>query len=702
MMRSLGERWATDNTFKPVFVDREEDVSLVTRKLYELHKNRKQLKGQSSSLNYRLTVPFAPHMFGSGKTTFCVNYLELIRRFSETSIASFASNSSKKEFLDKLKTSNLLYVDLRVLEQTDPEERSLEWAIYYLMVKNACSRIGVPVMRKRQAFETVEMEPSNLVALLRDKLNIPTNQYLLVVFDEIGALDESYGEFDFERTQDGEVFPYNDFFDIVRRLCKQDNVFFIVVGKSEGLRIKNSVTVGPRVLLHFISLSPLSSSNIVEFLEKSHLEEQFHYRVCDILCSSSFSVDELAEALLECTGGVPGLVTRAVNMLLNYVQTRGQSFRSKDECLSCMNEDGFQRICAEPFIQHISTSDEDKKTEFGILLMMALFHIPFKLYDELNSECYLFDAVNEMGLYRYPIDQDTFQVLIPKVFVGNFEHLSSLSLLEQILLGSLKLEPVDCFFSSKCRVFEGIVAIRLILMLSSKVRNEFRELLCQLSAVFKEMKLPIREPSPLDYMRSVGVSESRSESNKKRKTYGSNEWNKNIQEALYFDRVYIPVDTNSRSPDIIFKLQSPVDSKVLIVGVACKGRWNSERIGWSDIIEEAEKFLVPVSNQVLSNAPDKNHCMLIVVGTKLSFNVASELGDQSRCYSSGMSIESESFTIPSNCELVILCERDVEMLIDKEILNGLERAFSSTDRPLFGDFGPDLLRRVRHSFLSWQ
>ncbi|GJQ10444.1 hypothetical protein GpartN1_g2235.t1 [Galdieria partita] len=494
----------------------------------------------------------------------------------------------------------------------------------------------------------------------------------------------------------------NDLFRILWEFCLEDNLFVIVVGKSKGLRIKNSVAFGPRVLLHFISLSPLSSSNLIEFLEKSHLKGQTQSRVCDILCSSSFSVNELSEALLECTGGVPGLLTRAVNMLLNFVQTRGQPFMLKDECLSCMNEDGFQRICTEPFIQYISTSDEDKKSEFGILLMMALFHIPFKVYDALNSECYLFDAINEMGLYRYPIDQDTFQVLIPKVFVGNFEHLSSLSLLEKILLGSLKLEPVDCFFSSRCRVFEGIVAIRLILMLSSKVRNEFRELLFQLSAIFKEMKLPISEPSPLDYMRSVGVSESRSESNKKQKIYGSNEWNKIIHEALYFDKVYISVDTNSHSPDIMFKLQSLVESKVLIVGVACKGRWKSERFGWSDIVEEAKKFLVPIHDQVLSNAPDKNHCMLIVVGTKLAFNVSRELGYQSRCYSSGMSIESESFTIPSNCELVILCERDVEMLIDKEVLNGLEKAFSSTDRPFLKNFGLDLLKRVRHSFLSWQ
>ncbi|GJQ14872.1 hypothetical protein GpartN1_g6663.t1 [Galdieria partita] len=698
----FGDKWVPRDTFKPGFVDREEDVYRVTEELYELQESRKQLWDPSSSSYYRLTIPFSPHMFGSGKTTFCVNYLELIRRFSETSIASFASNSSKKEFLDKLKTSTLLYVDLRDLEPTEPKEKRLKWALYYLLYRSACSQVGLSFMRPQDVYKQIPLYPEFLLPELRKILGISSEQFLLVAFDEIGALDESYGSFDLERTQDGEVFPYKDFFRILWELCLEDNLFFIVVGKSEGLRIKNSAAFGPRVLLHFISLSPLNSSSIVEFLEKSHLKVQTQSRVCDILCSYSFSVNELAEALLEYTDGVPGLLTRAVNMLLNFVQTRGQSFGSKDECLSCMNEDSFQRICAEPFIQPISTSDEDKKTEFGILLMMALFHIPFKVYDALNSGYYLFDAVNEMGLYRYPIEQDTFQVLIPKVFAGNFEYLSSRSLLEKILLGSLKLEPVDCFFSSKCRVFEGIVAIRLILMLSSKVRNEFRELLFQLSAIFKEMKLPIREPSPLGYMRSVGVSESTSESNKKRKTYETNEWNKIIHEALYFDKVYIPEDTNSRSPDIIFKLQSPVDSKVLIVGVACKGRWNSERIGWSDIIEEAEKFLVPIYDQVLSNAPVKSHCMLIVVSTKLAFNVLRELGDQSRCYSSGMSIESESFTIPSNCELVILCERDVEMLIDKEILNGLERAFSSTDRPLFGDFGPDLLRRVRHSFLSWQ
>ncbi|GJQ12482.1 hypothetical protein GpartN1_g4273.t1 [Galdieria partita] len=701
-MTSSGEKWVTDNTFKPIVVDRENDVLFVTRNLFQLHDNRRELKVETTGLNYRLAVPFAPHLFGSGKTTFCRSYLELVQRFRETSLSSFASDPSRKEFLDKLREAVLLYVDMTELKPTDPKEKSLEWALYYLMVEAAYLSVGEEPKDEEDVYKECRTHSYKLVKKIRTILNMRSDQFLLVAFDEVGVLDTRGQYFDLEVNDEGRVRPYNDFFGIVRGLCKQDNVFFIVVGKSKGLSIKNYTASVSKVLLHFISLSPLNWSSIVEFLEKSHLKVQTQIRVCDILCNRSFSVNELAEALLEYTGGVPGLLTRAVNMLLNYVQTRGQSFRSKEDCLSCMKEDGFRTVCSDPFVTRILTLDEDRRSVLDMLLMMALYRIPFKADDELNSESYLFDAVTEMGFYRYPIDDNTFQVLFPKVFIRNLKNASSFSLLEKILLGSLNIEPVDCFFAPKCRVFEGIVAMRLVWILSSKVRNEFRELLGRLSAIWKEMKLPINGPSPLHYMMSVSRGEARSESNKERKTYASNEWNEIIHKALCFDRVYIPKEANSYSPDIMFKLHSPDDSNVLMVGVACKGRWKSEGIGWSDIIEEAKKFLDPVSRQVLSKPLKICHCMLIIVSTKLALNVTSELGNQSRCYTSGMRIGGNSFEIPPNCELVILCERDVEMLIDREILNGLERAFSTSDNPPFGDLGFNLLRRARDSFMSLQ
>ncbi|EME25977.1 archaeal ATPase [Galdieria sulphuraria] len=648
-MASLDEKWKAVDNFESIVVDRERDVVRVTKELYDLHKGRKQLRGVTSSCNYRLTIPFAPHLFGSGKTTFARTYLELVQRFGETFLSNFASDPLRRTFLEKLKRASLLFVDLRKLEPTDPKERNLKWAVYYLLVKAAFLQSGLPQPDPDECFKELKLRTDALVQKIRSILNIPSDQYLLLAFDEVGVFDTKGTFFELEKNDKGVVRPYNDFFGIISQLCKEPDLFFIVVGKSKGL------------------------------------------------------INELADSLLECTGGVPGLLTRAVNMLLNYVVVRNQPFISKEECLTCMNDYDFRIICAEPFVERILNLDEDRKSVFDLLLMMALYRIPFQVDDILTSESFLFDAVTEMGLYRYPIDQNTFQVLIPKVFVGIFKRVSSISSLEKILLGSLDVEPVDCFFYSKCRVFEGIVALRLVLMLPSKNRNELRELLCQLSPIWKQMKLPISTISPIHYIKSVVSSrETRSESNKSRRTFSSTEWNKIIRETLYLETIYIPLDATSHSPDIIFQLQSPVEPKVLTVGVACKGRWKSEGIGWSDIIDEAKKFLDPVYDQVLSSAMDYHHCMLIIVSTKLSLNVSNELGNQSRCYSSGMFIGNDFFKVPDNCELVILCERDVEMLIDEEILNGLERAFCVSDNPPFWDFGLDLLDRIRNSFLSWQ
>ncbi|GJD12205.1 hypothetical protein Gasu2_63110 [Galdieria sulphuraria] len=653
-MASLDEKWEAVDNFKSVVVDRERDVVRVTKELYDLHSNREQLRGVTSSCNYRLTIPFAPHLFGSGKTTFARTYLELVQRFGETSLSTFASDPLKRTFLEKLKRASLLFVDLKELEPTVPIEffRNLKWAVYYLLYRSACNQMGLPFMKPDEAYRHIPPYPSFLIPELRKTLGIPSDQYLLVAFDEVGVLDESLDEFHFKRTHD--------------ELC----LFWV-----------------SKVILHFIPLSPLDASSIVEFLEKSLLKTPTQVPVCNVLCSSSFSVNELADSLLECTGGVPGLLTRAVNMLLNYIIPRNQPFISKEECLTCMNDYDFRRICAEPFVERILNLDEDRRSVFDLLLMMALYRIPSKVDDRLTSESFLYDAVTEMGLYRYPIDENTFQVLIPKVFVVIFKNDPSISSLEKILLGSLDVEPVDCFFYSKCRVFEGIVALRLVLMLSSKNRNELRELLCQMSPIWKQMKLPISTISPIHYIKSVVSSrETRNESNKSRRTFASTEWNKIIRETLYLETIYIPLDATSHSPDIIFKLQSPVEPKVLTVGVACKGRWKSEGIGWSDIIDEAKKFLDPVYDQVLSSAMDYHHCMLIIVSTKLSLNVSNELGNQSRCYSSGMFIGNDSFKVPDNCELVILCERDVQMLIDDEILNGLERAFGVSHNPTFLGF----------------
>eukprot|EP00871_Galdieria_phlegrea_P002670 jgi/Galph1/3403/GphlegSOOS_G2118.1 len=85
--------------------------------------------------------------------------------------------------------------------------------------------------------------------------------------------------------------------------------------------------------------------------------------------------------------------------------------------------------------------------------------------------------------------------------------------------------------------------------------------------------------------------------------------------------------------------------------------------------------------------------MLIVVGTKLSSTFATALGHESRCCSSGSLIDS-TFKIPENCELVILSEKDVEMIIEKEILDGLGRAFARTEKPTLDLIGAGFMQQI--------
>ncbi|EME25814.1 archaeal ATPase, partial [Galdieria sulphuraria] len=186
-MASLDEKWKALVKFESIVVDRERDVVRVTKELYDLHSNREQLRGVTSSCNYRLTIPFAPHLFGSGKTTFARTYLELLQRFGETFLSKFASDPSRRTFLEKLKRASLLFVDLRELKPIGPIEfsRNLKWAVYYLLIKAACLQSGLPQPDPDECFKELKLRSDALVQKIRSILDIPSNQYLLIAFDEV-------------------------------------------------------------------------------------------------------------------------------------------------------------------------------------------------------------------------------------------------------------------------------------------------------------------------------------------------------------------------------------------------------------------------------------------------------------------------------------------------------------------------------------
>ncbi|GJQ14485.1 hypothetical protein GpartN1_g6276.t1 [Galdieria partita] len=672
--------------YDSVVVDREQDVVLTTGQLYGLQVRREVDR------SFKPVIPFAPHLFGSGKTRFVKNYLELLKSMGERALIgpeniSDCEKDRRRSFLDKLHEAVLLYVDLTELKPTDPKEKSLEWAVYYLLYRFACKQKGLSLMSPQDAYQKISLLPEFLLPELRKILGISSDQFLLVAFDEVGTLDESYGDFDFERTQDGKVFPYNDFFGIIRGLCKEDNVFFIVVGKSEGLNIHNYAISVSRVELTFIPLSPLEKHSIIEHLEKS---SSFMFtgspKVSQILCHQHFSTSELAELLLELTGGVPGLLVKAINYLLHCKLSQDHLLLSKESFWMIMNDSIATNYCVDPLLPRLSSLSKTRQRLLKMLTLLALYRIRFELGElvHLSStfDVFLFDLVTDMCFYRRLIvdenHQERYEVLIPKLLIRYIDQSVKNDRLEWLLLQTLKSQPVEFFYESKCRVFEGLVATMFYLHFCYHPTDSLMfSILGQLSSVWDEMNLKFSSESTAYYMKSIHYTTSTSEV--ERDTFDINDWKEIVEEMLEFEKIYIPFEPTSRSPDILFKLHGRTSGQNLIVGIACKGRWSSNGIRWNEIVDEACKFLQPVHDQVVTVHPTL-HCMLVIMSTKLSTSVATDLNHSSHCYSFGDRVAGH-FLIPRNCELIILSESDVENFIGKDILSSLRSAFKSTDNP---------------------
>ncbi|GJQ11627.1 hypothetical protein GpartN1_g3418.t1 [Galdieria partita] len=685
--------------YDSVVVDREQDVVLTTGQLYGLQVRRELER------SFKPVIPFAPHLFGSGKTRFVKSYLELLKSMGERALIGPENISDceidrRRSFLDKLHEAVLLYVDLTELKPTNPieEKRNLEWAVHYLLFKSACLKSGQGQPDPDECFKVFKLRTDVLIKKIREVLSMRTDQFLLVAFDEVGVLDTRGKFFDLEVNDEGRVRPYNDFFGIIRGLCKEDNVFFIVVGKSEGLSIHNYAASVSRVELTFIPLSPLEKHSIIEHLEKSS-SSMFtgSPKVSQILCHQHFSTNELAELLLELTGGVPGLLVKAINYLLHCKLSQDHLLLSKESFWMIMNDSIATNYCVDPLLPRLSSLSETRQRLLKMLTLLALYHIRFELGElvHLSStfDVFLFDLVTDMCFYRRLIvdenHQERYEVLIHKLLIGYIEQIVRNDRLEWLLLQTLKSQPVEFFYESKCRVFEGLVATMFYLHFCYHPTDSLMfSILGQLSSVWKEMNLKFSSESTAYYMKSIHYTRSTSEV--ERTTFGINDWKEIVEEMLEFEKIYIPFEPTSRSPDILFKLHGRTSGQNLIVGIACKGRWSSNGIRWNEIVDEACKFLQPVHDQVVTVHPTVHdqvvtvhptlHCMLVIMSTKLSTSVATDLNHSSHCYSFGDRVAGV-FTIPLNCELIILSESDVENFIGKDILSSLRSAFKSTDNP---------------------
>jgi len=174
--------------------------------------------------------------------------------------------------------------------------------------------MAVEVPYPDEVYVELQRRSTVFIEKTRALLGMLPDQYLLVGFDEVGVLHARHKFFDLDDSS-GRVGSFNDFFVIVCKFCKRPHFFPIVVGRSEGMSIRNHVGEVSKILLKFIPLSPLDQASMEEHLEKSTFKNA---PVSSFLCHHGFPIKDVSELLLEYTGGVPGLLVEAVGIILNY------------------------------------------------------------------------------------------------------------------------------------------------------------------------------------------------------------------------------------------------------------------------------------------------------------------------------------------------------------------------------------------------
>jgi len=458
--------------YNTAIVGRRRDVFSVTSAFYMLEVCRDALRG-GVMRDYRLTLPFAPHLYGCGKTALVKEYQNLLDAMGGDWVASqkTISDLTPGFFLNNMKQGCLLYVDMSRLTGIEPKERDLKWAVWYVIIEAACKKMALPVPDPEEVHEELQMLSTAFIEKIRAILGLTSDQYLVVGFDEVGVLDSVHKFFDVDNFR-GRIGPYDNFFGIVRRLCELPHFFPIIVGKCEGLNVRNYLGNASKILLKLVPLSPLDQASIEEHLEKSTFKNT---PVSSVLCHRDFSIKDLSELLLEYTDGVPGLIVGAVSVLLKYVAATPNVSFTRESIESILNDPTNAEKCVAPYyLSRLEGLSDEHKVTMKKLILSHLYCIQFGLRNSLSDSgqdsAYVFDLLTDFGLYRReyskPGEREMCQVSIPKLLACFLETQLETDTLSALLFRTIRAQSVHFLHESRCRVLEGFVATKFYLSLA--------------------------------------------------------------------------------------------------------------------------------------------------------------------------------------------------------------------------------------------
>eukprot|EP00871_Galdieria_phlegrea_P000517 jgi/Galph1/1466/GphlegSOOS_G156.1 len=513
--------------------------------------NRKHLSTGKDS-TYRVTIPFATHLFGCGKSAFVKKYLKLLRHFGDRSLEYSSVDPSRKSFLENLKNAAFLYVTLEELEPMIPfeEERNFKRAVHYFLIKTAYTQMRLAEPDPDECFEELKLGSDALHKKIRSLLNIPKEQFLLISFDEVGALEGKTDRFDFDMHPVAGIRPYIEFF-VLFGSCVNKKTYSLFWEKPRFKRTEPCVFC--------LKCCPKAYSSCPSGKGEYRGTSREELNCCSSQQSRKFLI---LSSLLR----VPRFLVRAVNMLLQVAKSQPNFSFSKEVCWSIMNYPNAPEHCVAPFLPRFVSLSARKRRVMEMLLLFSLYRIRFRSHEEMNvgsnHTVPLLDYVSDM--FEEENGNTSYEVWIPKLLVKYMEGQFTSEPLAKLLFKTLFAQPVDLLLESKCRVL-GVYCF----------------------PIWTRMQLYTSSISTAYYMKSIHHTEARP--GRERSTCGNNEWERIVRNKLEFEK------------KIIF--HASLLCIVQIYCSSCMERQSSDGIECSQILEEGSMFLQLIYKQILSSHP---------------------------------------------------------------------------------------------------
>eukprot|EP00871_Galdieria_phlegrea_P000488 jgi/Galph1/143/GphlegSOOS_G4940.1 len=588
----------------------------------------------------RPVVSFAGHMYGSGKTVFGQHFAEFLamnKEFVKQEMGRKLLPGSRtlEEGLNALCDETIyVYLDLYSFPN---EGHSFKYVLYECICKDALSS---NLVDKELAEGVIRLIPQRTTEWLTTLLQVTKKKYLFVFIDEIGLLGEpkrfQFNDLQSPSSNESPSAVYRMFFGLLSPLARVNRVLCVVAGRSDAIVRQKEDAMPSRVQLEFLKLDPFSLQTTDAYIRNAKYDDVPLQNI--VFPHIPHGMDYLSRIVWEYTSGVPIYVRHVLSQLAK----------------KCLSSSEWKDLSEEELREKIETIVPDSSlfvdpsrmrpetiAVFSSMLLVSVLEIPIHQEETYYGGIklgayskYALDIASNFGFYYSQENTDkTFKLVYPKIVLNYLEKCHSVS--------SMSLYGVPV---TRGIVFEILIALLLYLRLCFCSRlsmiSIFRKTWVEDFEIRGDGSMRMRRYRP-SYVASFSSSVS-GDISSTGQTFHPSAWKAFFDTYLSKeDGIFIPVTPQSRGPDLIVRISKQAETEtnnpsstplnknrqepIYVIGISLKCyRMDRGGIGRSQIKEEVEKFLIPISKDI--DLEEQNvFAIQLIISTNYTEQVISNL-----------------------------------------------------------------------------